>query len=112
MKSIPLACITFTLLLACTVTNGCKPDLTHQRRISLQSVQAMTSGSIANCDEKYGEVFVSIADNYGDCHIFLLEHPGISNKDALGALKLKKDELDKTRTEPSTGGDGKPAPQP
>ena len=100
MKTIAWAGITISLLLASIVINGCKPDLTHHRRISLQGVQTLTSGSIANFEEKYGEVFVSIADKHGDSHIFLLEHPGLSNKDALSALKAKKDEMDKNKTEP------------
>ncbi len=87
-----LASIATGMLLSATLllTSGCRTDLSNQRRISLQSVQALTSGSIGNCKEEYGEVFVSIVDKYGDCHIFLLEHPGLSNKDALSALKAKK----------------------
>ncbi len=96
------------IIIACLWGNGCKPDLSHERRISLQDVQALTNGGIAQCEEQYGEVFVSITDPHGDCHVFLLEHPDISNKDALSALNAKKEELKKKGTEPTSAGDSHP----
>jgi hypothetical protein len=89
---------------------GCRPDLSHQRQISLPSVQGMTSGSIAGYEEKCGEIFVSIGDNSGDCHIYVLQHPGMSRKQAMEALKAKKTELERRTSEsPALLGGSEPA---
>lgn len=65
----------------------CKPDLSHHMQIDLQLVQQADSGEIVHYEQKYGEVFVSLVDRVGDCHIFLLKHPGKSTAETLEILK-------------------------
>lgn len=76
--------------------HGRKPDLFHQRQTTLQSVQEMNSGAIGGFEEKWGELFVSIIDKHQDCHIYVLQHPGVSRSRALAILKMKKAELKST----------------
>ncbi|MBA4386736.1 MAG: hypothetical protein C0404_02075 [Verrucomicrobia bacterium] len=73
---------------------SCQPDFSHQRKTTLQRVQQMTSGSIRHYEEKYGEIFISIGDKYGDNHVFMLMHPGVTREQALEALRAKKADLE------------------
>ncbi|MCY2990897.1 MAG: hypothetical protein NTY19_23930 [Planctomycetota bacterium] len=70
----------------------CKPDLSHHRQIDLQLVQQADSGEVVHYEQKYGEVFVSLVDRVGDCHIFLLTHPGKSVPETLEILNRTQEE--------------------
>lgn len=92
-------------LIVLLVDNGCRPDFSSYRKTNLAIIQQMTSGKIVSCEEKYGEVFVLLADKFGDAHHSIVLHPGVSNEDALAAIKAKQEELEKTGTEPPAGAD-------
>jgi hypothetical protein len=85
------------VLLALWAGSGCKPAPSSCPTISLQEVQAMSSGHIVGYEEKGGEILVSIGDKYRDCHIFLLQHPGVTREEAIAILQAKQVELDRNR---------------
>ena len=81
-----LAGATIWLVHGILVSSGIwKPDLSHQRQIDLQSIQLY--GGVAAFETRYGEIFVSIVDSAGDCHMFWLQHPESSTEETLEILK-------------------------
>lgn len=60
--------------------------------LSLATVQGMKDGSITY-EVRQGEILVTVLDRYGDAHIHVLQHPGLSQEEALGILASKQAEL-------------------
>ena len=77
---------------------GCKPRSTASSAIPLtiQSVRQMspTNATHISCEERGGEIFVSVTDRFGDAHIHKLTYEGISRQQALEVLKQKQTELE------------------
>ncbi len=40
-----------------------------------------------------GVIVVTLVDRHGDAHVHILDHPGVSQEEALGVLAAKKSEL-------------------
>ena len=86
---------TIFLLIGClgiACCHGCRhPDLSHYRQVTLENLEQADYGEILHYEERHGTVFVSLADKVGDCHIFLLKHPGKSIQETLTILNRKMD---------------------
>jgi len=90
MKTISIACV---VIATCLIV-GCKPEPTGFP-LSVATLQRIDSGSIV-FEERQGKIVVSVTDKFGDSHIHLLNHDGMSKAEALAILKRKQVEL-KTR---------------
>ncbi len=85
--------------------SGCKAK-SSAFPLSLATLQQTHSGQIA-FEERGGQIFVTVTDEFGDSHIHLLDYRGVSNVKALEILKAKQAELRKMgveREKPSNGG--------
>jgi len=59
--------------------------------IDMQMVQReIEAGDRVVFQEKNGEILVTIIDRYGDGHIYVLKHPGLSRQQAIDVLKQKR----------------------
>ncbi len=80
---------------------GCGPRSTASSAIPLtmQSLREITptNSTHISFEEKGGEIFVSVADRFGDAHIHKLIYEGISRQQALEILKQKQTELEAQR---------------
>lgn len=65
--------------------------------LALSDVQKMNAANTGQIEfeERGGEIFVTVIDKYGDGHIHLLNHEGVSHQDALSLLRQKQSELNK-----------------
>jgi hypothetical protein len=72
-------------------------------RLGIGTVQQIRDGQIS-FEEKGGRILVSVTDRYGDCHIHVLDHTGISREQALEILKQKEAELKTLRGEREKSG--------
>ena len=93
----------------------CQPDFSQLWQTDLAGIQEGKSGVIVSCEEKSGEILVSLADRVGDCHIFRLNHPGKSTQEALDILRRTMEEQSRAKPNPTPDGlrqpaDGSPKP--
>jgi hypothetical protein len=98
------------LMLPLWVLLGCTRGNEGYWRMSLATVQTLTSGHIVRCEKKQGDILFSFVDEFGDGHIFLLDHHGVSDQEALHVVQSKMAELDKVKKESPVVGDGKTVP--
>jgi hypothetical protein len=92
------------LTVACVLVfaqTGCKSKPSGFR-VGVETVQQIRDGQIS-FEEKNEDIFVSITDRYGDCHLHVLDHKGIPREKALAILKQKQMEL-KVRRDKEKGG--------
>jgi hypothetical protein len=68
--------------------------------LSLATLEQTHDGRIASFEERRGNIFVHLVDRFGDGHIHLLNHEGVSEQKALEILKAKQQELERARAEP------------
>ncbi|MFH1824966.1 MAG: hypothetical protein ABH873_07070 [Candidatus Firestonebacteria bacterium] len=61
--------------------------------LDLSTLEKIQDGEISY-EVKDGDILVTIVDRYGDAHIHLLSHEGISQKQALNILSKKTQQLD------------------
>jgi hypothetical protein len=84
---------TVAAFVALCITTGCK----HKPSafpLSVASLGEIHSGQISY-EEHDGEIFVSITDPSGDCHIHRLDYSGYSKQAALEVLTVTQAELEK-----------------
>jgi len=62
------------------------------RRLDLALLERITDGTISH-ELRWGRIFVTTVDKFGDGHIHLLHHPGISKRDALRIVQKTEAEL-------------------
>lgn len=92
----------FNLLAVCSAlclgVIGCKSQASAFP-LSLETVRKLdpTNTIQISYEENGGEIFVSITDKGGDCHIHKLSYEGISKQQALEILKQKQAELETRR---------------
>ncbi|MCE9518806.1 MAG: hypothetical protein K8R87_04485 [Verrucomicrobia bacterium] len=92
MKKYTITVLAFVLVALCIVT-GCKQK-PSAFPLSLATLEQIHSGQLSY-EERDGEIFVSVTDSSGDCHIHRLNHKGHSRLDALEILQKKQTELEK-----------------
>jgi len=63
--------------------------------LNVATVQSMADGAISAYEVQRGQIFVTVVDRYGDAHIHVLQHEGMSQEDALECLAEKKAELER-----------------
>jgi hypothetical protein len=63
-----------------------------QRRLDLAVLERITDGTISH-ELRWGRIFVTTVDRFGDGHIHLLHHSDISKRDALRMVQEKEAEL-------------------
>ena len=72
--------------------------------LNMATVQQIDSGSLT-FEERGGKITVSVVDRFGDAHLHVLNHEGISRKDALDVLKAKQKELERRNPKRVGGSD-------
>ena len=90
-----LAIVLVSVMLA--VISGCKQKPTGFP-LNIPTVQKIDSGSI-DFKEKQGTILVGVTDKFGDHHIHILNHDGMTKADALAILKTKQEELKSKKPE-------------
>ncbi len=63
--------------------------------LSLQVVQNLKDGKITSYEVRSGKIVVTMFDKYGDGHVHILDHSGVSKEEALQILSQKQAELAK-----------------
>ena len=61
--------------------------------LNLETFDKIQDGKI-DYEVKNGHIFVSVTDKYGDAHVHLLSHEGVSQEEALKILSTKKTMLE------------------
>jgi hypothetical protein len=104
MKVTTIACFLVTLAVAA----GCNPEPSGFP-LSIGTVQKIESGSL-NYEEREGKIMVSVVDRFGDCHIHVLNHDGMTKAQALSILKTKQEDLKKRNPNQASDATSEPAP--
>jgi hypothetical protein len=60
-----------------------------QRRLELAVLERISEGTISH-ELRWGRIFVTTVDRFGDGHIHLLHHPNISKREALRTVQAKE----------------------
>lgn len=95
MKMILSALVSVSAILF--FTSGCKPEPSGFP-LSIATVQKIDSGSI-EFEERQGKIVVFVTDEFGDSHIHILNHDGMSKADALAILAEKQEQLQDKKPE-------------
>lgn len=86
------------LILACAIVAVVKlsrPANVGHFPLSMATLESLTDGSVGVFKVGRGQVLVTVVDPYGDAHVHVLNHDGMSEADALARVAKKKAELDK-----------------
>ena len=63
--------------------------------LSLNTVRSLKDGRLSYEVRNREIIMVTVVDKYGDSHIHILDHSGVSQQEALLVLSQKQDELGK-----------------
>ena len=78
------------------------------RRGDLATLERMAAGSVSH-ELRWGRIFVTTVDRFGDAHFHLLHHSGVSQRRALQIVEEKETELRRKATKPRARADGEGA---
>jgi hypothetical protein len=92
MKKHTITVLAVAFVALCIMT-GCKQK-PSAFPLSLATLEQIHSGQLS-FEERDGEVFVSVTDRSGDCHIHRLDYGEHSRQEALDILRKKQTELEK-----------------
>lgn len=69
-------------------------------KLDLITLQAISDGSITY-EARWGRILVSVTDRPGHSHVYLLDHPNVSYRQAVRIVEEKQIQLKTKRTEQS-----------